>query len=73
MTTRLKRPPAPELLNQAADLLNDGASQREVCRTTGIHRATLRKYFPGKGWTYVQGGAFRALTRTERQPWPQQD
>lgn len=63
MTNRLKRPPAPELLNQAADLLNDGASQREVCRTTGIHRATLRKYFPGKGWTYVEGGDFRALTR----------
>jgi DNA invertase Pin-like site-specific DNA recombinase len=60
---RLKRPPSQELLNQAADLLSDGASQREVCRTTGLARETIRKHFPGKGWTYVEGGEFRALTK----------
>lgn len=60
---KLKRPPSAELLNTAADLLNDGASQREVCRTTGMSRMTIRKYFPGKGWTYVQDGEFRALTK----------
>ena len=56
-------PTPPELLRRAADLLSDGASQREVQRTTGIARDTLRKYFPGKGWTYVEGGKFRALTK----------
>ena len=62
---QLKRPPSPERLEQAARLLADGASQREVCRTTGIARETLRKHFPGKGWTFIQGGEFRALTRKE--------
>lgn len=58
-----KRPPSPERLAHAARLLEDGASQTEVQRTIGIHRATLRKYFPGKAWTYRQAGAFRQLTR----------
>ena len=58
-----KRPPSPERLEQAARLLEDGASQREVQRTTGIHRTTLRKHFPGKGWTFVEGGQFRALLK----------
>jgi DNA invertase Pin-like site-specific DNA recombinase len=62
---RMKRPPSPERLEQARRLLEDGASQRETCRTTGIHRTTLRKYFPGKGWTFVEGGKFRALTRED--------
>lgn len=63
MTTRLKRPPSQERLDQAAALLRDGASQREVTRTTGIARNTLRKHFPGQGWTFIQGGEFRALTK----------
>ena len=61
----LKRPPSPERLQQAARLITDGASQREVQRTTGIARETIRKHFPGKGWTFVEGGRFRALTRNE--------
>ncbi len=56
-------PPSPERLAQAARLLADGASQREVQRTTGIARETLRKHFPGKGWTFVEGGEFRQLTK----------
>jgi len=55
--------PSQELLNQAADLFNDGASQREVCRTTGLARETIRKHFPGRGWTYVEGGEFRQLIK----------
>jgi DNA invertase Pin-like site-specific DNA recombinase len=58
-----RRPPSQERLDHAAALFRDGASQSEVCRTTGIARETLRKYFPGQGWTYVEGGEFRALTR----------
>ena len=60
-----KQPPTSERLAQAARLLQDGASQREVQRTTGIARETLRKHFPGKGWTFIEGGQFRALTRKE--------
>lgn len=59
----MKRPPSPERIALAGRLLEDGASQREVCRTTGISRMTLRKYFPGQGWTFVEGGEFRALTK----------
>jgi hypothetical protein len=50
-------------LEQAARLLADGASQREVQRTTGLARETLRKHFPGAGWTFIEGGQFRALTK----------
>lgn len=66
MTTKLKRPPSPDRLAQAAELLRDGASQREVTRTTGIARETLRKHFPGQGWTFIEGGEFRALTKTSQ-------
>jgi len=47
----------------AERLLTDGASQREVQRTTGLARETLRKHFPGQGWTFIEGGKFRALTK----------
>lgn len=65
MPGQLKRPPSPELIKQAKDLLADGASQREVQRTTGISRGTLRKYFPGQFWTQKQGGDFAALIRKD--------
>lgn len=65
MAGQLKRPPSPELLKQAEALLADGASQREVQRTTGLARETIRKHFPGKGWTQKQGGDFAALIRKD--------
>lgn len=55
-----------ELLDKAAQLYEDGASQREITRTTGLARETLRKHFPGKGWTFIEGGKFRALTKTSQ-------
>lgn len=69
MPGQLKHPPAPERLKQAAQLFADGASQKEVQRTTGIARERYcprnpcAKKFPGQGWTYKQGGDFRALIR----------
>jgi hypothetical protein len=57
-------PVTQEVLDRAGALLQDGASQREVTRTTGIARETLRKYFPGQGWTFKEGGDFRALTKS---------
>ena len=56
-------PLSQDKLDRAAALFEDGASQREVTRTTGISRMTLRKYFPGQCWTYRDGGDFRALTK----------
>jgi len=57
-------PVSREALDRAGKLLEDGASQREVTRTTGISRMTLRKYFPGLCWTFKDGGDFRALTKS---------
>jgi transcription initiation factor TFIIIB Brf1 subunit/transcription initiation factor TFIIB len=57
-------PVSREALDRAGRLLKDGASQREVTRTTGISRVTLRKYFPGLCWTFREGGEFRALTKS---------
>lgn len=62
-TTSRNAPVSEERLQKAARRFEDGASQREVCRTTGIGRGQLRKYFPGHGWTYVEGGEFRQLTK----------
>lgn len=61
--TKRNAPPAPELLLQAEQLFADGASQTEVHRTTGMARETIRKYFPGRRWTYRQAGEFRQITR----------
>lgn len=55
-----------ERLATAAELLRDGASQREVQRTTGLARETLRKHFPRQGWTFIEGGKFRALTKNSQ-------
>lgn len=35
----------------AKELLDDGASYREVAESTGIPRTTLREIFPGQGFT----------------------
>lgn len=60
----MRKPPATQQeLDAAAALFADGASQREVTRTTGIARETLRKHFPGQFWTYRDGGKFRALNK----------
>lgn len=59
----ITHPDMAKLIDRAADLFHDGASQTEVTRTTGLARETLRKYFPGHGWTQKDGGDFRALTK----------
>lgn len=52
-----------EDLDRARALFEDGASQREVHRTTGISREALRKHFPGQRWTFVEGGELRWVQR----------
>lgn len=56
-------PASRESLRRAEQLLAEGVSQREICRTLRMSRTTLRRHFPGRGWTYKEGGAFRALIR----------
>lgn len=53
--------PEVELLRQAEAMLDDGASMREAARTLGVTRKWMSKHFRGRGWTFVQGGEFRAL------------
>jgi hypothetical protein len=53
----------PEEIAAAGRLLADGASYAEATRTTGVSHEKLRDEFPGMGWTYRQGGDFRADTR----------
>ncbi|MDQ0241220.1 hypothetical protein [Arthrobacter bambusae] len=61
---RPKKPPCtPEELNKARLMLEDGASMREITRTLGISKTTLRNKFPGMGWTYKESGEFRQLIR----------
>ena len=43
-------------------MFDDGMSQREVHRTTGVDRETIRAHFPGSGWDYSTGGAFNLAT-----------
>lgn len=54
----LSPPHAPPLtdsqLEQAEALLDDGASRSETARTLGVAETTIRRHFPGRGWTKQQ-------------------
>jgi IS30 family transposase len=53
-------------ITRAAALLDDGCSYYEVGRTLGRHDTTIRKHFPGRGWTRTQCGQLTALNRWMR-------
>lgn len=55
----------PEKLNAAKVLLDDGASYTEVARTLGMCKKTLRRHFPGRGYTQEQINESMALGRLE--------
>lgn len=44
------KPETAEKLAQAEKLFAEGASQNQVHKITGMSRATVRQYFPDKGW-----------------------
>lgn len=48
------RPITPERLEAVARMLADGASNREIMRTLGVHYETLQRYFPGTAWSQDQ-------------------
>lgn len=45
----------PEKLAVVEKCLDDGWSQVEIYRTHKVHPATIRRHFPGRGWTLKQG------------------
>lgn len=55
---KLKRMATIEKLEQAKKLFENGASQQEVQRKTGMSRTTIRRYFPGQGWTHKQAAEY---------------
>lgn len=60
-------PLPPTVLDRARSLLDDGASYRQAAETVQCSRSTLQLHLPGYGWTYREGGQFRAAVRsTER-------
>ena len=69
-TLRLSPPPTPPLtaaqLAEAERLLEDGASFKEVARTVGCVESTIRRRFPGRGWTLQQAAEHSALLHRER-------
>lgn len=61
---RRNTPYTDEELAACEPFFEDGASYAEVSRTSGISKDTLRKYFPGYGWSPQQRGAWsRIVTR----------
>ena len=47
-------PLTAEQIDHARQMLIDGASYAEVARTIGCNKETVRRRFPGRGWTREQ-------------------
>lgn len=61
------RPLTQDEKRQAEQLLDDGASFREVADTLGREASTIARHFPGRGWQPVQSGHYaRFMERIER-------
>lgn len=60
------KPVSQVKLRAAEILLDDGASYREVSRTVHIATHTLRRYFPGRGYTPQQSAEVAAMARKLR-------
>lgn len=49
---------SPEWKARVEALLEDGTSLAEAARTVGCNDVTMRRHFPGRGWTKEQAGEF---------------
>lgn len=58
----------PERKALVQQCLADGWSQVEIYRTHRVHPKTVRKYFPGSGWTLKQGAQLGYLVRKAGRP-----
>lgn len=63
MTRAANRPPTADELATAERMLDDGASVREVERTLGRTRNSLKRYLAGRGWTRSEAGKHSAMMR----------
>lgn len=50
-------------LRTAAELINDGCSYSEVARTLGRNPHTIRRHFPGQGWSVGEGARMACFNR----------
>lgn len=59
------RSTSSQILSRAGRMIDDGASLREVERTLGVPRSTLRRHFPGRSrWTDPsESGRFGAMVQ----------
>jgi hypothetical protein len=53
----------PERLAAIEAMLDDGMPFKEIKRTAGVDMETLRKHFPGRGWTIEQANEHRRVIR----------
>lgn len=51
----------PEELRQIEELLEDGCSYKETARTLRINEQTIRRNFPGRGWTPHEAGKYSRM------------
>lgn len=51
---------------RSRELLDDGASFGEISRTLGVGRDTLRRWFPGRGWT-PNGSSSSMIRRAQKE------
>ena len=56
----------PERRARISQMLADGWAYREIQRTEGADMETLRKHFPGQGWTPQQSTQHRTALRHAR-------
>lgn len=61
----IAQPPAKPFTNaeytRAEELLDDGASYRDVAATLGRDPKTIAYHFPGRGWSHEQSNEAKAM------------
>ena len=55
-----------ERLSRVKAMLDDGASNNEICKTLKMNHATITRHFPGAGWTPRQAGQAARMSRILR-------
>jgi len=53
----------PAKLAEIRAMVEDGCSNREIERTTGVSSKAVKRNFPDSGWTAAESGRFGMLVR----------
>ena len=51
----------PEIWEPVEKMLDEGMSYNAIATALGVDHRAISKRFPGRGWTYKQGGEARAM------------